>query len=146
MREDDDEILWSIPIGRNANFGVVLVLTGIGGIIWVLLSFGLTIWGLVATLVTVGLILVGSYIVVVYDEHGRRIVNVTRDYYEETLYEKESELLGRNTLLVGVSLVRRWGSVDLSATGSHYFHDFGKNRLSLSASADAACAATVRPR
>jgi hypothetical protein len=52
-------------------------------------------------------------------------------YYDTTLYDKLSELLFLNALQAGVTATRPWGTVDLSATGSHYLHDFSKNRLSL---------------
>lgn len=84
MVEDDDEILWWIPIGRNANFGVLLVYSGIAGIVWVLLVFGFTMWALVSAMVMIGLILVGVYVVVMYDEHGRPIVQARRDHYVES--------------------------------------------------------------
>ena len=34
-----------------------------------------------------------------------------------------------------MTATRRWGTVDLSVTGSHYLHDLSKNRLTLSGSA-----------
>jgi hypothetical protein len=50
-------------------------------------------------------------------------------YEEETIYEKTEENLIRGKLSIRYMLKRRWGSVDASLTGSHYFHDFDKHRL-----------------
>ncbi len=84
-----------------------------------------------------------EYSILSYSEYSRHEVYVRyrpavlyRDYFEETLYEQEREALAKHALVVGVSLVREWGSVDLTATGSHYFHDFAFNRLTLNASGE----------
>lgn len=54
------------------------------------------------------------------------------DYMEETIYEKMSENLFDQSLSVTLELKEPWGSVSTTLTGSHYFHDFSKNRLVLS--------------
>jgi hypothetical protein len=56
-------------------------------------------------------------------------------YYDTTLDDKLNAFLVQNELRAGVTATRRWGTVDLSVTGSHYLHDLSKNRLTLSGSA-----------
>lgn len=53
-------------------------------------------------------------------------------YREETIYEKTSEKLWNESLSVTLELNEPWGTAELSLEGSHYFHDFKKNRLELS--------------
>ncbi len=55
-------------------------------------------------------------------------LNLVR-YREETIYEKIRENLWSEALSVTLSLKEKWGSVSTSLSGSHYFHDFSKNRL-----------------
>ncbi len=50
-------------------------------------------------------------------------------YREETIYDKTSENLWNQSLSVTLSLKEKWGSISTTLGGSHYFHDFGKNRL-----------------
>ena len=52
------------------------------------------------------------------------------DYIEETIYDKMSELLFYEALGVNVELIQPWGEFWVRLEGSHYFHDFTKNRLS----------------
>lgn len=52
-------------------------------------------------------------------------------YREKTIYEKKSEKLWRESLSVTLDLREKWGSISTSLEGSHYFHDFSKNRLTL---------------
>ena len=52
-------------------------------------------------------------------------------YREETIYEKMSDnLLGQN-LEITFELNEPWGTLEASVEGSHYFHDFSKNRIQL---------------
>jgi len=53
-------------------------------------------------------------------------------YREETIYEKTYENLFQESLSVIYELKRKWGTWSMSLEGSHYFHDFSKNRLRLS--------------
>jgi len=53
-------------------------------------------------------------------------------YREETIYQKTSENLWNESLSVTLELNEPWGTAELSLEGSHYFHDFKKNRLELS--------------
>jgi hypothetical protein len=50
-------------------------------------------------------------------------------YREETIYGKTRETLFKESLSVTLDLREKWGTVSVSAEGSHYFHDFAKNRL-----------------
>jgi len=60
-------------------------------------------------------------------------VRVSREKYEEdTIYGKLEETLYSEGLSMTLSVKERWGSVMSSVGGSHYFHDFKKNRLTLS--------------
>ncbi len=55
-------------------------------------------------------------------------------YTEETIFDKKRETLWQQALSVALDLKRPWGTMSVSLSGSHYFHDFSKNRLQLSAS------------
>jgi len=52
-------------------------------------------------------------------------------YREETIYGKTRETLFQESLSVTLDLREKWGTVSVSAAGSHYFHDFSKNQLNL---------------
>ncbi|MBN1938892.1 MAG: hypothetical protein JW843_04855 [Candidatus Aminicenantes bacterium] len=54
-------------------------------------------------------------------------------YTEETIFDKTRETLWKQALTVALDLKRPWGTMSVSLTGSHYFHDLSKNRLNLSA-------------
>lgn len=58
------------------------------------------------------------------------------NYIEETIYEKTAETLYNQSLTMTFSVKEPWGSVSMSLEGSHYFHDFDKNRLELGANID----------
>ncbi|MBU1187266.1 MAG: hypothetical protein KKD56_03845 [Acidobacteria bacterium] len=51
------------------------------------------------------------------------------DYTEETIYQKTKESLLKESLSVTLFLKQKWGTATASLEGSHYFHDFSKNRL-----------------
>jgi len=53
-------------------------------------------------------------------------------YREETIYFKMSENLWGESLSATLELKEPWGSWEASIYGSHYFHDFSKNRLRIS--------------
>ena len=50
-------------------------------------------------------------------------------YREATVFGKTRETLFKESLSVTLDLREKWGTVSVSAEGSHYFHDFAKNRL-----------------
>ena len=50
-------------------------------------------------------------------------------YRETTVFGKTRETLFKESLSVTLDLREKWGTVSVSAEGSHYFHDFAKNRL-----------------
>jgi len=52
-------------------------------------------------------------------------------YREETIYDKTREFLWGESLSVTLDLKEKWGAISVSGSGSHYFHDFGKNRLGI---------------
>jgi len=52
-------------------------------------------------------------------------------YFEETIYGKLAEHLWSQSLNVSLEVRQPWGSASASVIGSHYFHDFSKNRVSL---------------
>ena len=52
-------------------------------------------------------------------------------YKEETVTLKTRETLFKESLSATLDLREKWGTVSVSAEGSHYFHDFGRNRVSL---------------
>jgi len=59
-----------------------------------------------------------------------------RRYHEETIFGKTAENLWRESLAATLELKRKWGTVRTSIEGAHYFHDFSKNQVNLSASID----------
>jgi len=52
-------------------------------------------------------------------------------YREVTIYDKTRETLAGESLSITLDVKEKWGSVSVSGSGSHYFHDFGKNRLDI---------------
>jgi hypothetical protein len=52
-------------------------------------------------------------------------------YREVTIYDKLSENLWNQSLSITLDLREKWGTVSTSLSGSHYFHDFSKNRIDL---------------
>jgi hypothetical protein len=81
-----------------------------------------------------------EYNIFPYSESTRRQLRVDLQtsyhyaaYEQETIYDKTHEHLFRNTLSLTLELKQAWGSVEISIEGSHYLHDFKKNRLRLSA-------------
>jgi hypothetical protein len=52
-------------------------------------------------------------------------------YREETIYGKTRETLFRESLSATLDLREKWGTISVSASGAHYFHDFSKNQLDL---------------
>ena len=52
---------------------------------------------------------------------------------EETIYEKTYENLWKQNLSAIFEIKQKWGTASASLTGSHYFHDFSKNRLRFNA-------------
>lgn len=53
------------------------------------------------------------------------------DYAKETIYNKTSQLLAGESLHLRTSYNQPWGSLSGGLSGSHYFHDFSKNSLSI---------------
>lgn len=51
------------------------------------------------------------------------------NYIEETIYDKMEETLFNQSLTITLSIREPWGNASASIEGSHYFHDFNKNRL-----------------
>lgn len=59
-------------------------------------------------------------------------LGVSRVVYDETtIYDKTRETLVQGSLSVTLDLREKWGTISVSTTGSHYFHDFSKNRLNV---------------
>jgi hypothetical protein len=54
-------------------------------------------------------------------------------YREETVFFKTSERLLQESLSCAYEIVRPWGNASIQLQGSHFFHDFSKNRLELEA-------------
>ncbi|MFC1539186.1 hypothetical protein ACFL6H_07170 [Candidatus Latescibacterota bacterium] len=57
-------------------------------------------------------------------------------YNEETIYGKKDEILFEENLSATYEIKERWGSVSSTLEGSHYFHNFNKNRLELNCNID----------
>ena len=58
-----------------------------------------------------------------------RILCVRECYLAETIYGKTEEDLFKERLSIEYMVKEPWGSITTSVLGSHYFHDFDKNRL-----------------
>jgi hypothetical protein len=52
-------------------------------------------------------------------------------YREETIYNQTRENLMSEILSATLTIKEKWGSVSTQLEGSHYFHDFSKNHLSV---------------
>lgn len=52
-------------------------------------------------------------------------------YDSETIYFKTEENLFLETVQIGMEFNQPWGTVETTITGSHYFHDTSKNKLSI---------------
>jgi len=50
-------------------------------------------------------------------------------YMEETIYDKLSETLTGESLILNLQLIQPWGEIRMGVGGRHYFNDFSKNRL-----------------
>jgi hypothetical protein len=53
------------------------------------------------------------------------------NYIDTTIYNKTSENLFKEELRMAYQVQNKWGSVNVSLTGSHYFHDLSKNKIEL---------------
>lgn len=53
-------------------------------------------------------------------------------YREKTIFDKTSENLFDESLSLTLELNEPWGTAEFSLEGSHYFHDFKKNKLVIS--------------
>jgi len=54
------------------------------------------------------------------------------NYIDSTIYNKTEESLFKQQLRVAYQVQQKWGSINVSLTGSNYFHDFSKNMVELS--------------
>lgn len=55
-----------------------------------------------------------------------------QNYNDTTIYDEIEELLWKQQLEIAYQVQEKWGSINISLTGSNYFHDFSKNRVELS--------------
>ncbi|MEO0184748.1 MAG: hypothetical protein ABIL20_03000 [candidate division WOR-3 bacterium] len=53
------------------------------------------------------------------------------EYYDTTIFDKLENKLFKESASIETEIIQRWGSINLRLTGSHYFHDFKKNHLTL---------------
>lgn len=79
-----------------------------------------------------------EYSVFPYDQSSRRELTFvyrigyqSLDYIERTIYGERSEILSNESLTGRLRVVQPWGSMFVYLEGSHYMHDFSKNRLEL---------------
>lgn len=77
-----------------------------------------------------------EYNIFPWKECNRRVFTVRytagtnySDYIEETIYDNMSELLWYESLGINIELIQSWGEISVELNGSHYFHDFTKNRF-----------------
>ena len=54
------------------------------------------------------------------------------DYIDTTILNKTRENLFKQELQMAYQIQERWGSINLSLSGSNYLHDFSKERLQIS--------------
>ena len=73
-----------------------------------------------------------------WDESDRKILALAyqvaidySNYTEETVYELMEEFRVKQLLRLKFVMRQPWGEIDTELMGSHYFHDFSKNRLTL---------------
>jgi hypothetical protein len=78
-----------------------------------------------------------------YDESSRRELTFvyrvgyhSMNYIEETIFAKTAEILSSESITGRLRVVQPWGSIFVFLEGSHYLHDFGKNRLELFSNVD----------
>lgn len=55
------------------------------------------------------------------------------DYFEETIFDRTSELRFTESLSAVLAFERPWGEITTRLEGFHYFYDFSRNRLEFSA-------------
>lgn len=60
-----------------------------------------------------------------------RIGYLYQNYYNETIYFKNSENLFRHSLSIGYRINETWGDARFFLTSSSFLHDFSKNRIEL---------------
>ena len=84
-----------------------------------------------------------EYSVYPYSEANRKSVTVVyrigagySNYTEETIFQKQEEVLANHSLDISVRFQQPWGSLRASISGSNYFHDFEANRAELFARLD----------
>lgn len=53
------------------------------------------------------------------------------NYIDSTILNKTSEGLYKHELRMAYQVQKKWGSANISLTGSNYFHDFTKNKIEL---------------
>lgn len=51
------------------------------------------------------------------------------DYWETTIFDESREGLMSQAIRINFEMRQPWGQIDSRLEGSHYFHDFSKNRL-----------------
>lgn len=78
-----------------------------------------------------------------YDESSKRQMRIVyrigprfNAYNDQTIFEKEEELLGHQSLGLAFSMNQKWGNIESSVTGSNYLHDFDLNSLNFWTSLD----------
>ena len=58
------------------------------------------------------------------------------DYMDTTIYNKLNEKLFSESLGIAYKTIQKWGNINIYISGQHYFHDFSKNSLNTSVSAE----------
>ncbi|MEX0601296.1 MAG: hypothetical protein WD205_11670, partial [Rhodothermales bacterium] len=79
-----------------------------------------------------------EYSVFPYEQSSRRELTFvyrvgyqSLDYVERTIFAETSQILSNQSLTGRLRVVQPWGSTFFYLEGSHYMHDFSKNRLEL---------------
>ncbi len=79
-----------------------------------------------------------EYDIFPYSESTRKQIRIlytigySYNHYEDTtIYNKIKESLFGQSLEIALEVTQKWGSVEVSANWSNYFHDWSKNHLSL---------------
>ena len=55
---------------------------------------------------------------------------------DTTIYNKLNEKLFSESLGIAYKTIQKWGNINIYISGQHYFHDFSKNSLNTSVSAE----------
>jgi len=84
-----------------------------------------------------------EYNIFPYSESSRKQLTIRynigfkyNEYIDTTIYNKLHEILFTESLKIGYKVIQKWGDINITIYGQNYMHDFTKNSLSTSFTAD----------